>query len=174
MMDLWSPVVDASSDAEQSAARGSFRRLTATLASLPPDGEETTLQLSLDHVPGGTSVYPVAAATVPTSSESAIESAGALARRVPPRLWVVDLLTQGTQVRGITLRRRFAGADEIDLARLDVWDAQSPFHRTLVRPVVARQQTLFPLAGLRAGNYIATFRVADDVVAYTSFAVPTR
>ena len=34
MMDLWTPFVDASSEADESAARATFRQLTATLASL--------------------------------------------------------------------------------------------------------------------------------------------
>lgn len=174
MMDVWSPVIEAASEEDKSAARGSFRQLTATLASLPTEGAESRLKLRLDHAPGGKSDYAVAAATVPTSSENAIESAGALVRRVPPRLWVVDRLARSGKLEGLTLRRRFAGADEIDLVTLDVWDVRSQLHRTLTRPVVARQQTLFPLTDLPKGAYIATFRLGDDVVAYTSFSVPTR
>ena len=87
---------------------------------------------------------------------------------------MVDLLTSGKELDGITLRRRFAGADEVDLAQLDVWNVRSPFHRTSTRPVVARQQTLFPLDNLAPGNYIATVRVNDQVVAYKSFAIPIR
>ena len=68
MMDLWTPFVDASSDADESAARASFRQLTATLASLPADAESSRLKVKLDHVPGGSDVYPVTAVTVPTSS----------------------------------------------------------------------------------------------------------
>jgi hypothetical protein len=171
MMDVWTPFVDASSDSDESAARGSFRQLTATLASLPTDRESDRLKVRLNHVPGGSHLYPVSAVSVPSSSVDAIETAGALLRRVPPQLWVVDLLTRGKGLRGITLRRRFAGADEVDLARLDIWNVRSPFHRTLVRPVVARQQTLFPLRKLARGNYIATVGVNNQVVAYKSFAV---
>ena len=112
--------------------------------------------------------------TVPSASVDAIESAAALLRRVPPQFWVVDFLERGRDLAGLTLRRRFAGADEVDLARLDVWNVRTAFHRTTVRPVVARQQTLFPLDGLPRGHYIATFQVGGRVVAYKSFAVPIR
>ena len=137
----------ASSDADESAARGSFRQLTATLASLPEDQEQPAKGEARPRS-GWNDLYPVTAVNVPASSVDAIETAGALLRRVPPQFWVVDLLARGKELEGITLRRRFAGADEVDLAQLDVWNVRSPFHRTSTRPVVARQQTLFPLDNL--------------------------
>lgn len=174
VMDVWTPFVDASSEADQSAARGTFRQLTATLASLPSDASASRLQLRIDHVPGGSELYPVRAVTVPSGSVDAIESAAALLRQVPPQFWVVDLLERDRRLAGLTLRRRIAGADEIDLVRLDLWNVRTEAHRKLVRPVVARQQTLFPLSNLPRGRYIATFQVGGRVVAYRSFAVPIR
>ena len=144
LMDLWSPFVTAASETDKSTARGTFRQLTATLASLSPDGESSRLELRLDHVPGGSHTYPVMAASAPTSSIEAMESAAAMLRRIPQRFWVADLLGKGKHVTGLTLRRRFAGADEIDLAQLDVWNVRTPFRRTLDRPVIARQQTPVP------------------------------
>ena len=174
IMDVWTPFVDASSEADQKAARGTFRQLTATLASLPSDASASRLQLRIDHIPGGGELYPVSAVTVPSTSVDAIESAAALLRHVPPQFWVVDFLKRRGDLAGITLRRRIAGADEVDLARLDVWNLQTAVHRISVRPVVARQQTLFPLADLARGHYIATFQVGGRVVAYKSFTVPIR
>lgn len=174
IMDVWTPFVDASSDADKSAARGTFRQLTATLASLPSDAAPSRLKLRIDHVPGGSESYPVSAVTVPSASVDAIESAAALLRRVPPQFWVVDFLKRGRDLAGITLRRRIAGADEVDLVRLDLWNLRTAVHRRTVRPVVARQQTLFPLTNLARGHYIATFQVGDRVVAYKSFTIPIR
>jgi hypothetical protein len=174
MMNLWTPVDGASPVADAGFDR-TLRELTATLASLTSDAPSDRLQLRLDHVPGGSHVYPVSAVSLPTSSAAAVESAGALEgallRRVSPQLWKVDLLTHGKRLAGIILRRLFAGADELDLARLDLWKVRSQFHRTLRRPVLARKLTLFPLPDLVHGAYIATVEVRGQVVAYKSFAV---
>ncbi len=174
MMDVWTPFVDAASAADESTARNRFRQLTATLASLQAGEGSDRLQLRIDHVPGGSTVYPVSAVIASSTSVATIESAAALLHRIPPQFWVVDFLERGRALAGLTLRRRFAGTEEVDLAQLDVWNVRSAFHRSSVRPVVARQQTLFPLEGLPRGQYIATFRVGGRVVAYRSFAVPIR
>ena len=174
MMDVWTPFANAPTQADGSAARANFRQLTATLASLSSDQEASRLRLRVNRAPGGTAVYPVTAVSTPTTSVDAIESASALLRRIPPQYWIVGLLSQRGALEGLTVRRRFAGADEIDLAQLDVWNVRTPYHRTVIRPVVARQQTYFPLRDLARGSYIATVRVDDEIVAYRSFAVPIR
>jgi hypothetical protein len=174
MMDVWTPFVDAASAADESAARNRFRQLASTLASLHTGEGSDRLELRVEHVPGGSSTYPISAVVAASSSVATIESAAALLRRIPPQFWVVDLLERDNALAGLTLRRRFAGTDEVDLVRLDVWNVRSAFHRSVVRPVVARQQTLFPVDRLPRGDYVATFRVGGQVVAYRSFAVPIR
>ena len=171
MMDVWSPLVGASSTRDETVTRKSFRELTATLATLPIGAESDRLRLRLNHAPGGSDLYALSAVRTPTSSVSVVEAAAALMNSVPPQLWAID---RPEGLAGITIRRRLAGADEIDLVRLDLWNDQSPFHLTFVRPVVARQQTFFPLPDLPRGAYIATFMVKGDVVAYRSFAVQSR
>jgi hypothetical protein len=172
VMDVWTPLVGASSEKAEKAARDKFKELTASLALLSPGAESRELQLQLDRAPGGIGLFPVSGVSVPTSSVDAIDAAGALLRRVPPQFWKVGLFQRGDALAGMTLRRRFAGANEIDLARLDIWNLHALFHGSFVRPVIARQRTLFPLHGLRDGEYIATFRVEDKIVAYKSFALP--
>ena len=159
MMDLWTP----SSQTNEGAGARTFVQLTAALASLAGTGESERLQLRLDHV-------PVSAVTVPTSSASDLEHA--VLRRAPPQLWEVELRPDRSRLAGITLRRLFAGVDELDLARLDIWNVRTAFHYSDARPVLARQQTFFPLADVARGNYIATVEVRGQLVAYKSFAVP--
>ena len=166
MMDLWTP----SSQTNEGAGARTFVQLTAAVASLAGTGESERLQLRLDHVPGGSDLYPVSAVTVPTSSASDLEHA--VLRRAPPQLWEVELRPDRSRLAGITLRRLFAGVDELDLARLDIWNVRTAFHYSDARPVLARQQTFFPLADVARGNYIATVEVRGQLVAYKSFAVP--
>jgi hypothetical protein len=108
IMDVWTPFVAASSSADETLARNRFRQLTATLASLPAGDGPSRLQLRIEHVPGGSDLYPVSAVVGSTTSVDAIETAAALLRRVPPQFWVVDFFERRHDLAGLTLRRRLS------------------------------------------------------------------
>jgi hypothetical protein len=171
LMDVWRPLVAAETARLEQAARKQLVRLLAVLAALPAERRSDRLLLRLEHEPGGEQEVPVQGLSVPPARAEVTNDAAAMARTAPPQAWIAKLHEQPGGAIGLMLRRTVSAGGRVELVLLDVWRERSAFHRQLVRPVVGQQSTLFPLPSLERGAYIATFRLADRVVAYKSFAV---
>jgi hypothetical protein len=173
LMDVWTPIVTAPSPTEERAARRRLNRFLTDIGS-PESPEDDEIELRVEHVPGGGGTFPVRRFRPPPAYLEAIRSASAIQKQRRSNFWVVAPHIRQKDFVGLVLRRRFSGTGQVDLVRLDVWKEGSSYHRVSTRPVVAQQSTVFPLSGLPAGSYRATFRLGDDVVAYQSFVLPWR
>jgi hypothetical protein len=171
LMDVWTPILAAPTTSREQAARRRLNQFLTRVAS-PESSRDEDIELRLEHVPGGSGTFVVRRLRPPETYQEAIRSASSVQKQLSSNFWVVTPHVQGERFVGLVLRRRFSGAGQVDLVRLDVWKDGSPYYRSLIRPVVAQQSTLFPLPRLPAGSYRATFRLGDDVVAYESFVLP--
>jgi hypothetical protein len=172
LMDVWRPVLAASSPARSRDARSRLNHFLTQLSGLSVGRE--AIELRLDHEPGGSRSFAVRRVTPPDPYPEAIQNASAIDKQAPFQIWLVSPLAKGKVLAGLQLRRTFAGTGQVNLVRLDVWREGSLLHRSFTRPVVGRQSTLFPLPALARGRYTATFRIDGTVVAYRSFVVPWR
>jgi len=173
LMDVWTPIVTAASPTEERSARRRLNRFLTDIGS-PESPEDHRIELRVEHVPGGGGTFPVRRIRPRPTYLEAIRSASAIQKQRRSAFWIVTPHLRQNGFVGLVLRRRFSGTGQVDLVRLDVWKERSSYHRVHTRPVVGQQSTMFPLPGLSAGSYGATFRLDDDVVAYQSFVLPWR
>jgi hypothetical protein len=174
LMDVWRPVVTAESSEDALVARRKLNQFLTSVGSLAEESERR-IELGLDLVPGGFQRFDVRGLVEPGIYPEAIRDASAIQRQAPVQTWLVEPYVTTKGLEGLTLRRRFAAADQVDLVQLDVWNVQSQFHRAYERPVLGQQAQVFPIDLAKgAGAYIATFRLGDEIIAHRSFAVPWR
>jgi hypothetical protein len=173
LMDVWTPIVTATSPTEEQGARRRLNQFLTRVGS-PAASQDEEIELRVEHVPGGGGSFPVRNLRSPPAYLEAIRSASSVQKQLLSNFWLVGPHVRRNEFVGLVLRRRFSGTGQVDLVRVDVWREGSLYHRGLSRPVVAQQSTLFPLPGLPAGAYKATFRLGDNVVAYQSFVLPWR
>lgn len=171
LMDVWTPVVTVEGD-EALVARRKLNQLLTSVGSLAT-GSDRHIELGLDLVPGGFRRFDIRGLVEPGVYPEAIRDASAIQRQGPLETWLVQPRLEEDDLKGLTLRRRFAAGGQVNLVRLDVWNVQSQLHRAYERPLLGQQAQLFPL-DLPDGAYVATFRLDDEVVAHRSFTVPWR
>lgn len=174
LMDVWRPIVGANATPASAAiARHALNQFLTSVASLATGGKHR-IELGLELAPGGFHKFRIRGLVEPAIYPEAIRDASAIQRRAPLQNWLVTPQVEGRKLLGLALRRRFAGAGQVDLVRLDVWKERSLYHRAFTRPVLGQQAELFPLPQLARGGYVATFRLGGQVIASRSFALPWR
>jgi hypothetical protein len=173
LIDVWKPVVNASTSVAEVAARRRLNRFLGTVSRLPAQGR-STVQLRVDRTPGGSQWFSVRSLAPAGVYPQAIRDAGALARLAGGSFWLIEPVVDRGKLAGMAVRRSFAGAGQVDLVHVTVWRQGSPLRRSFTRPVIGQQSTLFPLSGLPDGPYIATAELAGRVLATYSFALPWR
>jgi hypothetical protein len=173
LIDVWNPVVNASTSVVEVAARRRLNRFLGTVSRLPAEGR-SSVQLRVDRIPGGSQWFPVRSFAPAGVYPQAVRDASAVARLAGGSFWLIEPVVGRGKLAGVVVRRSFAGAGQVDLVDVTVWKQGSPFRRSFTRPVVGQQSTLFPLSGLPQGQYIVTADLGDRVLATYSFALPWR
>jgi hypothetical protein len=173
LIDVWNPVVNASSSVAEVAARRRLNRFLGAVSRLPAEGRGS-VQLRVDRVPGGSQWFPLRSLAPPGVYPQAIRDASAVARQAGASFWLIEPAVARGKLTGVVVRRSFAGAGQVDLVHLHLWKQRSLFRRSFTRPVVGQQSTLFPLAALADGQYIVTAELGGRVLATYSFALPWR
>jgi hypothetical protein len=173
LMDVWRPFVNADTPELAASARQSLNQFLTSVGSLTSGGGHR-IELGVELSPGGFQRFRIRSLVEPAVYPEAIRDASAIQRQAPLQNWLVTPLVESGRLIGLGLRRRFAGAGQVDLIQLDLWRDRAPFHRSFRRPVLGQQEQIFPLPALANGDYIATFRLDGSVIAFRSFGLPWR
>jgi hypothetical protein len=170
LMDVWRPIVSASSSDEELNARRALNQFLTSVGSLT-SGNDRHIELELELAPGGLQRFDVRGLVEPGIYPEAIRDASAIQRQAPLQNWLVEPHFTDERLDGLSLRRRFAAGGQVDLVDLDIWNVRTQFHRAYERPVLGQQAQLFPVQ-IPDGAYVATFRLGGKVIAHRSFRLP--